>query len=93
MTFSLGAWDTCEVSRCMGGRGSSVERDPEAHNGLVFLKDGTWVLSTSCDTDGTFSFRKNVLPKVYHYNIRCRSRGRLHKPQLEDWDHQGGCEG
>lgn len=87
MTFLLGAWETCEVSRCVGGRRSSVEIDPETHNGMVFLKDRAWVLSISCDTDGTLSFRKNVIPKVYYYNIRCRSSGRLHKPQHEDWGH------
>lgn len=63
MAFSLGAWETCEVSRCAGARGSSVETDPEAHNGLVFLKHGAWILITSHDTYGTLSFRKNVLPQ------------------------------
>lgn len=54
--FPPGAWEACKVSRCAGGRhggrGSSVGRDPEAHNGLVFLKDVAWALRTSHDIDG-----------------------------------------
>ena len=61
MGFSLGTWDTCKVSRCVGGRRSAVRINPEAHNGLVFLKD----VASFRIRIGTQSYRKNVFPQGF----------------------------
>lgn len=76
MGFSLGTWDTCKVSRCIGGRGSAVRINPEAHNDLVFLKDVACVLSISHDTNGDTELWKECPPlRLYPYEIGVKKWG------------------